>query len=43
MDERLAEIERQKQNSLKQSNDFYSGMLQNNENLYNQQLNYANE
>ena len=43
MDERLAEIERQKQAALNQSNSTYGGMLQNNEDLYNQQKNYADE
>ena len=38
MDERLAEIEKQKQDALNQSNNFYSGLLQDNENLYNQQI-----
>ncbi len=43
MDERLAEIEKQKQNAINQSNDYYNSMLQNNNDLYNQQMNYAGE
>lgn len=43
MDERLTEIERQKQAALNQSNNTYGNMLQNNENLYNQQNSYAEQ
>ena len=43
MDERLANIEKQKQAALQQSNDAYSGLFQNNQNLYNQQNAYAEQ
>lgn len=42
MDERLALIEQEKQNALKESNNVYNQMLQNNQNLYNQQNAYVN-
>ncbi len=41
-DERLAKIDVEKQNALAESNRVYSGLLQDNERLYNQQNNYAN-
>lgn len=43
MDERLYEVEKQKQNALNESNSVYSGLLQDNENLYNEQINNANQ
>ncbi len=43
MDERLTKIEQQKQAALQQSDNVYSGLLQNNQNLYNQQNAYANQ
>ena len=43
MDERLANIEKQKQEALQQSNNAYSGLFQNNQNLYNQQNAYAEQ
>ena len=43
MDERLANIEKEKQAALQQSNDAYSGLFQNNQNLYNQQNAYAEQ
>ena len=42
-DERLAKIEQEKQNALSQSNNMYSGLLQDNQNIYNQQQEYANQ
>ena len=35
MDERLSNIEEQRQQALKNSNSLYEGMLQNNQDLYN--------
>ena len=42
MDERLAKVEQEKQSALAQSNNTYNQMLKDNQNLYNQNLNYAN-
>ena len=43
MDERLAEIEKQKQDALNQSNNAYNEALQNNQSLYNQQNSFLNQ
>lgn len=43
MDDRLAQVEKEKQEALNQSNDAYGSMLQNNEDLYNQQNSYAEQ
>lgn len=42
MDERLAQVEKDKQNALNNSNNFYNQIIQNNQDLYNQQNQYAN-
>ena len=42
-DERLATINQQKQEAINQSNNVYEGLLTDNENLYNQQKDYANQ
>lgn len=42
-DERLAKINQEKQNAINASNNMYNGLLQDNQNLYNEQNNYANE
>lgn len=42
-DERLAKIEQEKQNAINQSNNTYNGLLQDNQNIYNQQQEYANQ
>lgn len=41
-DERLAKIEQERQNALTQSNNAYEQMLQNNQNMYDQNMNMAN-
>ena len=41
MDERLTLIEQEKQNALNQSNNAYNQMLQDNQNIFNQQNEYA--
>ena len=43
MDERLAQIEKEKQQALQDSNNKYEGLLQDNQNLYNQQNAYAEQ
>ena len=43
MDERLAEIERQKQEAQNKSNSMYEGLLQDNQNLYEQQKSFADQ
>ena len=43
MDERLTNIENQKQQALKQSDTMYNNLLNDNQNLYNQQQDYANK
>lgn len=43
MDERLAQIEKQKQEAMNNSNNVYSELFQNNQNLYNQQNAYADQ
>jgi len=43
MDERLINIENQKQQALNDSDNLYNGLLNDNQNLYNQQKNYANQ
>ena len=43
MDERLANIEREKQQALQNSNNTYAGLLQDNQNLLNQQNAYAEQ
>lgn len=43
MDERLVNIEKQKQEALNQSKNVYQGLMNDNQNLYNQQQNYANQ
>lgn len=42
-DERLSKINSEKEAALKQSNDFYNNLLTDNENLYNQKNEYANQ
>ena len=42
-DERLSVINQQKQEAINQSNNMYEGVLTDNENIYNQQLDYANQ
>jgi len=42
-DERLAKIEQEKQNALNQSNNTYNDLLQGNQDIYNQQQEYANK
>lgn len=42
-DERLAKIEQEKQNAINQSNNMYNGLLQDNQNIYDQQQEYANQ
>lgn len=42
-DERLTLLESERQKALEDSNNTYSGLLEKNQNLYNQQLDYANE
>lgn len=42
-DERLSVINQQKQEAINQSNNMYEGLLTDNENIYNQQLDYANQ
>lgn len=42
-DERLSAINQQKQEAINQSNNIYEGLLTDNENLYNQQQDYANQ
>ncbi len=42
-DERLSVINQQKQDAINQSNNMYNGLLTDNENIYNQQLDYANQ
>ena len=42
-DERLSVINQQKQEALNQSNNIYNGLLTDNENLYNQQQDYASQ
>lgn len=42
-DERLSAINQQKQEAINQSNNMYEGLLTDNENLYNQQQDYANQ
>lgn len=41
MDDRLYQVEQQKQQALNQSNSLYQGLLDDNQNLYNQQNEYA--
>ena len=43
MDERLAEIERQKNNALKKSDSTYDALIKENQNLYNQQQGYITQ
>ena len=43
MDERLVEIERQKNNALKQSDSTYDSLIKENQNLYNQQQGYITQ
>ena len=43
MDERLSKIEEQKQAALNQSNNTYQGLLTDNESLYKQQQDFANQ
>ena len=43
MDDRLYQIEQQKQAALNQSNNMYQGLLNDNQNLYNEQKEYANQ
>lgn len=43
MDERLAQIEKEKQQALQDSNSKYESLLQDNQNLYNQQNAYAEQ
>ena len=42
-DERLSAINQQKQEAINHSNNMYEGLLTDNENLYNQQQDYANQ
>ena len=42
-DERLSAINKQKQEAINQSNNMYEGLLTDNQNIYNQQLDYANQ
>lgn len=42
-DERLSVINQQKQEAINQSNNMYNGLLTDNENLYNQQKDYADQ
>ena len=42
-DERLSVINQQKQEAINQSNNMYEGLLSDNQNIYNQQLDYANQ
>lgn len=42
-DERLAKIEQEKQNAINQSNNTYNDLLQGNQDIYNQQQEYANQ
>ena len=42
-DERLSAINQRKQEAINQSNNMYEGLLTDNENLYNQQQDYANQ
>ena len=42
-DERLSVINQQKQEAINQSNNMYEGLLTDNENIYNQQLDYTNQ
>jgi len=42
-DERLTKINQEKQNAINNSNNVYNGLLQDNQNLFNQQNNYATE
>lgn len=42
-DERLSAINQQKQEAINQSNNMYEGLLTDNQNIYNQQLDYANQ
>ena len=42
-DERLSVINQQKQDAINQSNNMYEGLLNDNQNIYNQQLDYANQ
>lgn len=42
-DERLSVINQQKQDAINQSNNVYEGLLTDNQNIYNQQLDYANQ
>ena len=42
-DERLSVINQQKQEAINQSNNMYEGLLNDNQNIYNQQLDYANQ
>ena len=42
-DERLSVINQQKQEAINQSNNMYNGLLTDNENLYNQQKDYAEQ
>ena len=42
-DERLAAINQQKEEAINQSNNLYEGLLTDNENIYNQQKDYAEE
>ena len=42
-DERLAAINKQKEEAINQSNSLYEGLLTDNENIYNQQKDYAEE
>ena len=42
-DERLSVINQQKQEAINQSNNMYEGLLSDSQNIYNQQLDYANQ
>jgi len=42
-DERLLKVEQEKQKALTESNNVYTGLLQDNQNIYNQQMDYANQ
>ena len=42
-DERLSAINQQKQEAINQSNNMYEGLLTDNQNIYKQQLDYANQ
>ena len=42
-DERLSVINQQKQEAINQSNNMYEGLLSDNQDIYNQQLDYANQ